>query len=682
MVFERHSKTAVWLEGEADLSRFAGQRVRLQLESHPGPRNNTTNDQSYWAEPTLVAGQPPAPSAFPPRAPRSRCWATSRKTAPRTRFESIPAPAALLDSAIAFVTPSRTLSFRGFQVRVRGDCSGRWRSTSVLTRVRAESANGRYRVRHSFRNWFGTFDLVGELWVEGKALHAHWKTGECTRPAAVAGSLSGERRRGPLERHRAANLCRRRQRAAGPRRIHAAFRWAPALDILCRLRFRRWPLAAWKPSMCRPTYSMSILRLAPIPCSAAHEQTMTFIPGTQRLGRGENRGATCNGLHPAGGVSKLAGRFVFDLWSGNYAPSAAALSHAFHYGLTDADRRLAQLAAMGLRLPSARYLSAQSEAGFNRRVRRAGRGMQKERRAVCPARQLHRSSIPTPSGFSYDKIAFSASGTPVKAWFNKGREAQSYRWRADLLAAGSGKQCDRHSRPHRARPAISSTSGRRPARTTTGRATARFTTASPRARSGPIPSPGSATRLGDNAPQISESGHDQLIGALDGGQTNHLARRHAAGGRDGLDRLEHQGRRMPSGFPGSTPPITTASSSMARVMRIVTPADWTPRCTASTATTTSPPKCSTGTPPWFPRPWAARSCASTGYCTTPMRALALARFDSHEFAGGDLHRQHVKWEGGGEVWVNRGADGLDRGWPHAAAVWILCARARRRWRDR
>jgi len=38
-----------------------------------------------------------------------------------------------------------------------------------------------------------------------------------------------------------------------------------------------------------------------------------------------------------------------------------------------------------------------------------------------------------------------------------------------------------------------------------------------------------------------------------------------------------------------------------------------------------------------------------------MRSLALARFDSHEFAGGNLHRQHVKWENGGEVWVNRGA---------------------------
>ena len=35
-------------------------------------------------------------------------------------------------------------------------------------------------------------------------------------------------------------------------------------------------------------------------------------------------------------------------------------------------------------------------------------------------------------------------------------------------------------------------------------------------------SPGFAEFLGDDAPQISESGHDQLIGWLDGAQTNHL----------------------------------------------------------------------------------------------------------------------------------------------------------------
>ncbi len=38
-----------------------------------------------------------------------------------------------------------------------------------------------------------------------------------------------------------------------------------------------------------------------------------------------------------------------------------------------------------------------------------------------------------------------------------------------------------------------------------------------------------------------------------------------------------------------------------------------------------------------------------------MRALALRRIDAAEFAGGDIHRQHVTWDNGAEVWVNRGA---------------------------
>jgi hypothetical protein len=38
-----------------------------------------------------------------------------------------------------------------------------------------------------------------------------------------------------------------------------------------------------------------------------------------------------------------------------------------------------------------------------------------------------------------------------------------------------------------------------------------------------------------------------------------------------------------------------------------------------------------------------------------MRALALDRIANVEFAGNDIHRQHVKWQGGADVWVNRGA---------------------------
>jgi hypothetical protein len=38
----------------------------------------------------------------------------------------------------------------------------------------------------------------------------------------------------------------------------------------------------------------------------------------------------------------------------------------------------------------------------------------------------------------------------------------------------------------------------------------------------------------------------------------------------------------------------------------------------------------------------------------PMRALALKRMTGFSFEAGDLHRQTVRWEGGGEVRVNRG----------------------------
>jgi hypothetical protein len=37
-----------------------------------------------------------------------------------------------------------------------------------------------------------------------------------------------------------------------------------------------------------------------------------------------------------------------------------------------------------------------------------------------------------------------------------------------------------------------------------------------------------------------------------------------------------------------------------------------------------------------------------------MRALSLRTIEAVEYVGDDLHRQHVRWSGGGQVWVNRG----------------------------
>ena len=45
-----------WAAGKADLSTYAGKTILLRLESHPGPKNNTCCDSSYWAEPTIICG--------------------------------------------------------------------------------------------------------------------------------------------------------------------------------------------------------------------------------------------------------------------------------------------------------------------------------------------------------------------------------------------------------------------------------------------------------------------------------------------------------------------------------------------------------------------------------------------------------------------------------------------------
>jgi len=157
--------------------------------------------------------------------------------------------------------------------------------------------------------------------------------------------------------------------------------------------------------------------------------------------------------------------------------------------------------------------------------------------------------------------------------------------------------------------------------------------------------------LGDDAPQISEAGHDKLIGWLDGGQAQQLrvdpdgktftwkiqcadSERipwidvawhdkfilHGAGyeGRyqGGLDQREHGGY--------SDDYLTTEVLS--------------------------------GRPPMVPQAFNRDVVRVHWLLNDAMKALALDRIDAVEFAGNDIHRQRVKWERGAEVWVNRGKE--------------------------
>ncbi|SPE36690.1 exported hypothetical protein [Candidatus Sulfopaludibacter sp. SbA3] len=647
IVFERHLKAAIWQPAEVDLSRFAGQRVRLQLESNPGPRNNTTNDQSYWAEPTLLAGKAPEPSGDL----SGKYTVLGRIGQAGEAYQVLVSPRSrgLLDSMIEFNSGNRRLAFHGFSVRVAADALDDWRSPSVLTAVTNEQVNGRLRWRHSFRNWFGTFDLVGELWLDGKALHVHWKLENAPAPqpwfavyleSAGAGPWNDTAQRvyagdgNVLQDPAAFSL------GFDGHRLSTSYAGFDFVNGISMLEAVDAPPNLLEVDPKTRTYSLR----------AAHEQTMTFIP-SRNVWDAVKVWRDINGLQPAGGVSKLAGRFVFDLWGGNFAPSATALTRAFHYGLTDAmvvwhnwqrwgyDYRLPEIFPPNPALGSTEDFAALAE-------------LCKKNGVLFAPHDNYIDFYPDAKGFSYDQIAFSAGGAPVKAWLNQGRDAQSYRWRADRVLAAVESNLLRI----RARIAptayfidVWSSAGPYDYWTRDGAFHDRLSTRKVWADAFNW----IRRTLGDDAPQISESGHDQLIGALDGAQTNHLRVDTPPEGEMGWtvwnikvadaeripwfdaahhDRFILHGAGYENRYAGG---LDTAMHGIYSDDYITT-------------------EVLDGHPPMVPSPMGREVVRKYWLLHDVMRSLALARFDSLEFAGGNLHRQHVKWRNGAEVWVNRG----------------------------
>ena len=141
-----------------------------------------------------------------------------------------------------------------------------------------------------------------------------------------------------------------------------------------------------------------------------------------------------NGLRPAGGVPKLAGRFVFDLWSfeGTYRGSTNALRRAFLYGLTDAavvwhnwqrwryDYRLPDIYP-----PNPEGGTLDDFVALVDLCRRNG--------VLFAPHDNYIDFYPDADGFSYQTIAFQPDGEPKRAWFRSDLKAQSYRFRPDRI---------------------------------------------------------------------------------------------------------------------------------------------------------------------------------------------------------------------------------------------------------
>ncbi|MCC6857626.1 MAG: hypothetical protein IT158_03640 [Bryobacterales bacterium] len=635
-VFERAVAAGASQAGEADLSRFDGKTVTLQLEAEGSQR-------AAWIEPLLAAGTPPEPAAFPPTG-GGRTLGTVRGYTVRLW----PGRRGLLDSSVGFGQGRSQVMFRGLRVRVLDDWLEDWRSPAELLSAREESAAGRYRIRHRFRGWAGTFDLLGELWTEPGALRVKlWL--ENTPPSRPWFHVYLEEvTTGPWSE-------RARRVYAGPGNVienPQAF----------RLGFDGHNMATSYVGLEFPG-GIAVLQALDVPptrldvdpeaglysLNAAHGQTMTLIPAATAW-QAARAWRDMTPFTAAAGVPKLAGRFVFDIWGFNagYAQAAKDLERAFRHGLADAVVIWHNWQRWGYdyRLPD--LYPPNPQGGTLEDFRSLVEACRKHGVYFAP-HDNYIDYYPDSEGFTYENIAFQRDGRPVRAWFNYGRGAQSYRARGD------------RTRPFVERNLRLIKEGFAPTAyfidvwssiapydfwTHEGRFVDRLVT---------------RREWGENfawirdflgaAPQISEAGHDQLTGWLDGAQCNHLRVDAKAAGfawriqcADAeripwIDAVYHDKLILHgAGY----------QDRYAAGLDLKSHGMYSDDYIATEVLTGHPVMAHTAFSPGVVRKyWLLHDL---------MRGLAMRRIEDVAFVGGDLHRQHVRWDNGAEVWVNRGAE--------------------------
>jgi len=642
LVLERTVDKTGWHSENADLSRFAGKRIRLRLEAR-----SAANTEAYWADPTLIARVPPKQEQFPPLSEAGARLLGQTSGGYEVRLW--PGDRGLLDTTFGFGAATKRLFFRGFHVRVMGDDLDAWNSASEMMEARDESANGRYRMRHQFRTWAGPFDLLAEAWIAGPALQVRFWI---ENPPAAKPWLDFH-----IESVRLGEWSHL------PTRVYLGPGNVIEKPSAFRMGFGGHELAT---SFAGYDFDngVSIFQGSDVPplsidvdpasrkCSltAAQAQTVSVIPAADTWETAIREWPKMNGLKAAGGVSKLAGRFVFDLWSfgGSYRESAQALRRAFLYGLTDAavvwhnwqrwgyDYRLPDIYP-----PNPEGGTLDEFVALVDLCRRNG--------VLFAPHDNYIDFYPDAGGFSYENIAFQPDGEPKRAWFRSELKAQSYRFRPDRLqpfVERNLRLIRDHIHPTAYFIDVWASMGPYDYWAPDGRYFSGLVTR------GVWRETFAWIRefFGHDAPQISEAGHDQLIGWLDGAQAQQL--RVDAANTAGFtwkiqcadaervpwfdaahhDRFVLHGAGYPDRYAAG---LDEAAHGIYSNDYIAT-------------------EVLTGHPAMVADAFGRDVVRKYWLLHDLMRALALRRMESFAFGDRNIHRQHVKWQGGAEVWVNRG----------------------------
>ena len=635
VIFQRNSSGAGWQPAAVDLDKFAGSSIRLRLEAS-GP-----SGEARWAEPAVLAGEPSRAPAFPPAGGASRHLGNAGGCEVRLW----PGSRGLLDAPVGFLCGGRKLFFRGFRVRVAGDALEDPRASTELLEVREEGSSPGERVRHRFRNWAGSFDVLAGLEVGGDVVRARFWLENVPAPRPWFHLYLEGVSCGPWS-ERAVRVY------AGPGNVIVdpqPFRLSYNGHNLST-SFVGFDFAGGQAMVQNSSAIPDLLEVDPqariYSLATPHGQAIEFLPAAnvyaavKRLREQDTR-------RPSKGVAKLAGRFTFDLWSGRYQESTQALERAARYGVKDALVVWHRWQRWGYdyRLPD--IYPPDSQFGSMEEFRRLVETCRRNGTLFAP-HDNYIDFYPDAEGFSYANIVFRQNGAPFRAWFNYGREAQSYRARPDRLPPivkrnlgliKEGFAPDAYF--------IDVWSSAAPYDFWTEEGT--FADRGVTQRMWGEIFAWIREHLGGDAPQLSEAGHDKLIGWLDGADAQQL-------------RVDPQARsftwRIRCADSERIPWFDAAWHDKFVLHGAGYEGRYAAGLDAKEHGAYSDDYISTevlsGRPAMVPQAFNRNVIRKYWLLDAAMRALALDRVAAVEFAGGDIHRQHVRWERGGQVWVNRG----------------------------
>lgn len=650
-VFKRFSASKVWEPAEVDLSAFAGQTITLRLWNGPGPKNNTTCDSGYWGEPTLMVGEIPKPEdpvALQERRDRAIRRARAALAGRPDDFGWLVENSAgrfgvgwaagaygFADGALAFATDDEAVVFDEFIVEINGQNLRDPRSEMRVIGGKTERDPTRRSI--AIRDFvadpqYNTITAWTEMWAEDGAFKIHFSMPTDER------NVRGEPRFTCL--------------GPGPATIRAKRVYAGFGNVIQEpgkftLGQGGFTLSTRHVGMDFEN-GISLVQAADVfpyrfevdpdrklySLQTGHDATLMFVPSERGAFAAARVYRDLSGFEPADGVEKLKGKMCIDWWGGH--DIAADIRRAGAYGLNDSVfvKHAWQRHGYDYRLPDI-YPPSCDPAVWDAWVKAC-----KDAGMLCAVHDNYIDFYPDASGFSYRHILFNRDGTPQRAWFHSGFKAQSYRW----LPGAYKPWLERNIRLIRegfaptayfidvfsAIPLLDYYDHE-------GRFHTKLECAEHWGRTFDYV----RQQLGDNAPQISEAGHDGLVGHLDGAQADHNSAK-AWGWQCGdadrtpwHDMATHGSFVLLAGglgprYAGNEPFSGWASDDYLSntVMGGRNPMCIGP-CTRDTVMTY-----------WLQHDICQR--------------LARESLEAHEFAGDDIHRQHTTFGGGGEVWVNRG----------------------------